>query len=201
MGSKLDERILKYANNLAFVGRLMSEPFIQLILVPRLPVPISYNNSGQDNLNTHRKKRMPRLLHTSPLGDPLLIGDPLRKIIPLAHNLDPAVWWHPNMCYNLQMVEFGVYCLIKPNHKQAIKGRDYLVLPFAFCRVPLAALRSERAVPKLNELSIFVEGMAIGRQQFEFKGPDQDFLQWTYDNHIVAGIEIGQKVEVKMGLV
>ena len=74
------------------------------------------------------------------------------------------------------------------------------MLPFTFCRVPLAALQSERVVPKLNELSIFVEGMAIGRQQFKFKGPDWDFLQWTYDNHIAAGIEIGQKVEVKMGV-
>ena len=56
MGSKLDKRILKYANDLAFVSRLTSEPFIQLVLVPRLPVPISYNNSGQDNSNMHRKK-------------------------------------------------------------------------------------------------------------------------------------------------
>lgn len=134
---------------------------------------------------------MPRLLHTSPLGDPLPIGDPLRKIVPLAHNLDPAVWWDPNMRYNLQMVEFGVYRLIKPNHKQAIKGGDYLVPPFAF---------SSAQGPKLNELSIFAEGMAIGRQQFEFKGLDWDFLQWTYNNHITAGVEIGQKVEVKMGV-
>jgi transcription elongation factor len=60
-------------------------------------------------------------------------------------------------------------------------------------------LQSERAVPKLNELSIFAEGMAIGRQQLDFKGPDRDFLQWTYDNHIAACVKMGQKVEVKMG--
>jgi hypothetical protein len=71
--------------------------------------------------------------------------------------------------------------------------------PFAFYRVPLAALQDERAVPKLNELRLFAEGMAIGRPQFDFRGPDRDFLQWTYNNHIAASIKIGQKVEAKVG--
>jgi hypothetical protein len=56
MDSKLDERILKYANDLAFVSKLTPRPFLQLVIVPRLPVPISYNNSGQDNSNTCQKK-------------------------------------------------------------------------------------------------------------------------------------------------
>ena len=201
----LDKRILKYANALAFVGltpeptNQTSEPTIQLVLVPRLLVPISNNVSGQDNSNTRRNKRMPRLLHTSPLGDPLPAGDYLRDVITLDHHLDPTVWWHPHMRYNLQEIEFGVYRLIKPNHKRAVKGGDDFIPPFAFFRVTHAALQSDRAVPKLNELTMFAEGMAIGRRQFDFRAPNRDFLQWTFDNHIAARVEIGQKVEAKVG--
>ena len=71
--------------------------------------------------------------------------------------------------------------------------------PFVFYSVPLAALQYERAVPKLNELRLFGEGMATCRPQFDFRGPDRDFLQWTYDNHIAACVEIGQKVEAQVG--
>ena len=104
MGAKFDKRILKYAKDLAFVAST-SESTIQIALVPHLPVSIS---------NMQRKmKKMPCLLHTLQLGD----GDLPREVIPLDHNLDPAMWWHPNMRYNLQRIESGISQLIKPNHK------------------------------------------------------------------------------------
>ena len=190
----LDKRILKHANDLVYVaGPGTSESTILLFIVPRLPVPIS---KGKNNSKTGRKtKRMQRLLHPL-LGDPVLA----RQAPPGAHMLDPTVWWHPNIRYDLQLIQFPAYRLTKPDgHGQrAVKGGDDFVLPFAYYAVPHAVLRSERAVPKLNELNMFAEGMAIGEQILQFVNQDPNFLRWTYENHIAACVEIGQKVEAKV---
>ena len=70
--------------------------------------------------------------------------------------------------------------------------------PFAYYSVPPAALRSASVVPKLGELKLFGEGMAIGAQQLGFSAPHPDFLRWSYENHFAAPLDMGQKVEAKL---
>ena len=129
--SNVDERILEYANDLVYVSGT-SEPFIAICMVPRLPVLIS---KGEDNSNTRRKmKRMQRLLNPLPVADPVLTMEAPY----ITHTLDPTVWWHTDIGYDLWMAEPGVYQLTKVNsHGQPVgRGGDNFVPPFAFYRVP-----------------------------------------------------------------
>jgi hypothetical protein len=190
--TKMDERILKYANDLVYVDGT-TESTVFLYIVPLLPVPML---KGEDNSNTPEKtKRMQRLLQPL-LGNPVVA----RQAPPAAHVMDPTVWWYPDIRYDLELINFPVYRLTKPGShgRRPVKGGDDFVLPFAFYEVPHAVLRSERAIPKLNELNMFAEGMTIGGQIFQFVNPHPDFMRWTYENHIAACVEIGQKVEANV---
>ncbi|KAF8320244.1 hypothetical protein F5887DRAFT_1087885 [Amanita rubescens] len=190
--NKMDERILKYANDLVYIDG-MTESTVFLCMVPRLPVPIL---KGEDNSNTRKKyKRMQRLLQPL-LGDPVLA----RQAPPAAHMMDPTVWWHPNIRYDLEVINMPLYRLTKPDSHgwRPVKGGDDFLLPFAFFEVPHAVLKSETAVPELNELKIFAEGMTIGGQILQFVNRDPSFMRWTYENHVAACVEIGQKVEANV---
>ena len=63
--------------------------------------------------------------------------------------------------------------------------------------VPTLVLCSAGVDPKLSELNIFAEGMAIGTKQLYFDAPDPEFMRWMYENHVAAPVEISQKVEVR----
>jgi hypothetical protein len=190
--SKMDKRILKYANDLVYIDGT-TESTVFLCIVPRLPVPIL---NGEDKPNTRKKTKLKQRLLQPLLGDPVLA----RQAPPAAHMMDPTVWWHPNIRYDLEAIRFLVYRLTKPDShgRRPVKGGDDFVLPFAIYEVPHAVLRSERAVPKLNELNMFAEGMTIGGQIFSFVNRDPSFIRWSYENHIAAPVEIGQKVEAKV---
>ena len=198
--ANFDERLLKYANDLVFID-WTNESTVGVHIVLRLPVPIS---KGENNTNRRRKtKRMQQLLHPLPLGIPCTpdnLDMSRKEAMRIAHMFDPIVWWHPNIRYGLLSVETGIYGLTKLNShgEPFVKGRDDFCPPFAFFRAPHATLRPERVVPKLHELKMFAEGMTIGGQQLHFFNPNPDFMRWTYENHIAAPVEIGQKVEAKV---
>jgi hypothetical protein len=192
--SKMDERILKYANDLVYIDG-STESTVFLCMVPRLPVPIL---NGEDDSNTRKKTKLTQRLLQPLLGDPVLA----RQAPPAAHMMDPTVWWHPNIHYDLEVINLPIYRLTKHDshdRRRPVKGGDDFVLPFAIYEVPHAVLRSERAIPKFNELKMFAEGLTIGGQILQFVIRDPSFLRWTYENHVAACVEIGQKVEANVG--
>ena len=160
-----------------------------------LGIPLMRDDPDDPALST-----MQRMVDPKDLGIPWGPDVASREAMRIAHMFDPTVWWHPNIRYSLQNIEAGVYRLTKINRhgERAVKGVDDFVPPFAFYKVPHATLRAERAVPKLDELKLFAEGMAVGGEQLCLSTPDPDFMRWTYENHIAAGVEIGQKVEAKV---
>ena len=84
----------------------------------------------------------------------------------------------------------------KHGRKNPLKKADDFVPPFSFFVVPTSVLCSAGVDPKLSELNIFAEGMAIGTKQLYFDAPDPEFMRWMYENHVAAPAEISQKVEV-----
>jgi hypothetical protein len=104
----------------------------------------------------------------------------------------PDVWWDFGERLELEGVEEGLYKFAKgPN------GDAYMP-PFAISSVPILALQVAGVVPKLSELHVFHEGMAVGSCQLEFLGPTPDFMRWTYKRYVAAPLEVGNHVEVKM---
>ena len=84
--------------------------------------------------------------------------------------LDPSMWWKPKCFYGLVPLVDNpdVYCLVNPKTQKIIIHRDPLVPPFAMFAVPTSALQSDM-VPKLKELNLFAEGMAVGVKEMEGK--------------------------------
>ena len=192
-GSKYDKRVLNYANDLAYVP-WSNESWVFIWIVPRLPLPISNGDLEGESKRGPKTKQMQRLLH------PMMLGDPLEATrgMSVAHMIDPSVWWKPKTRYELENVGPGTFQLANPKSKRKVMGGETYVLPFAFYAVPPAALQSAGVVPRLSELKTFGEGFAIGSKELNFPGPDLEFLRWTYENHIAARVEIGQKVEAKV---
>jgi hypothetical protein len=189
-----DETVYKYANDLAYVP-WTDGTMVIVCPIPRLPLPISSGDSGEADLKRRPKtKRRQRLLHPMMLGDSQVAS----RAMNVAHMIDPSVWWQPKSRYGLKNISPGVYQLTKPNSQKTVMGGDKFVLPFAYCLLPSAALHSTGVVPRLRELKIFGEGLAVGSQQFKLPGPDPEFLRWTYENHVAARVEIGHKVEAKV---
>ncbi|KAF8339365.1 hypothetical protein F5887DRAFT_1077402 [Amanita rubescens] len=190
-----DKRLIKYGKDLAYVCGWLTESLVLICLVPRLLVPIDSGASleprqGEEHKRP-RKKRLPRLLH------PKLLGDP-QEALDIMHIIEPNVWWVPKKRYELERVVSGVYQLARRGWKKCVRGGDNFMPPFAYYSVPPAALRSASVVPKLGELKLFGEGMAIGAQQLGFSAPHPDFLRWSYENHFAAPLDMGQKVEAKL---
>lgn len=195
---EFDERLLSYANDLAYVQGISEDGLLQICLVPRLLLPVEKDASvdekeGADKLKRPRRKRVPRLLHPKALGDPKEAAD-------IAHSLDPNVWWAPKRTYELERMRIvpGVYELARPKSKMTLMGGDPYMFPFAYFTMPVGGIHAVGVVPKLAELRLFAEGMAIGAKELKFPAPDAEFIRWTYENHLAAPIEIGQKVEASL---
>ena len=190
----VDKRLIKYGKDLAYVSGWLTEKLVLICLVPRLWVPIDSGASveprqGEENKRP-RKKCLPRLLH------PILVADPLA--LDTIHQIDPNVWWVPKNRYELEKLVSRVYQLARLGWKKCVKGGDNFMPPFAYFCLPPTALQSVGVVPKLGELKVFGEGMAIGAQQLRFPAPHPDFLRWSYEIHIAAPLDVGQKVEAKL---
>ena len=191
---QFDKRLLRYANDLAYVQGELKNGLLLICLVPRLLVPIdggmSVDEKEGGQKKRRRRKRVHRLLHPKTL-------DP-KEAMKIAHPLDPNVWWFPDRMYDLERIVRGVYELAKPKSRRTLRGSDLLMPPFAYYTMPLGGIRAAGVVPRLAELRFFAEGMAIGAQQLKFRAPDAEFIRWTYENHLAAPIEIGQKVEARL---
>ena len=192
---KFDKRLIRYAKDLAYVEGRMENGLLLICLVPRLLPPIERDVSVDENeggeIKRRRRKRVPRLLHPKVLGDP-------KEAMDLAHPLDANVWWVPKRTYELEQIVPGVYELAKPKSKRTLRGGDLYMPPFAYYTIPVAGVHATGVVPRLSELRIFAEGMAIGVEELKFPAPDAEFIRWAYENHLAAPVEIGQKVEASL---
>ena len=92
-----------------------------------------------------------------------------------------------------------VYQLVNPKNQKGIRDGDDFVPPFAIFKVPVSALQSD-VVPRLKELNLRAEGMAVGAKEMELDLPLKEFLRWTYENDVAAPVEIGNKVEVRLNM-
>ncbi|KAF8346789.1 hypothetical protein F5887DRAFT_1072882 [Amanita rubescens] len=193
---EFDERLLRYANDLAYVKKTLETGFLLICLVPRLLPPIERDMSvekEQGEKERQRRKRVPRLLHPKALGG-------AKETMDIAHPLDPNVWWVPKRIYELDRVARspGVYKLAKPKSKKTLRGGDCYMPPFAYYPIPVEGVHAAGVVPRLAELRLFTEGMTIGAKELKFQAPDAEFIRWTYENHQAAPVEIGQKVEANL---
>ncbi|KAF8668543.1 hypothetical protein AX14_006145 [Amanita brunnescens Koide BX004] len=111
--------------------------------------------------------------------------------------MNPNVWWDPKTRYDFEKIRRGLYRMSKHRRKNPLKKADDFVPPFSFFVVPASVLHSAGVDPKLSELNIFAEGMAIRTKQLYFDALDPEFMQWMYENHVAAPVEISQKVEVR----
>jgi len=175
-GLDLDSNLIKYAGNLAFVLETKSESKVVICLIPRLLV----STEGD------KKKRLPRLLHPKAIGDP-------KEAAEIAPRMDPNVWWKPGRREGLVMVGDGLYRFSKDR-----RGDDEYKPPFAVFTVLVEALRTSGVVPRLSELNLFGEGMAVESNGLDFPTPSREFIQWTFEHFIAAPVEIGNKVEVDL---
>lgn len=158
------------------------ESTARLCLVPRLSVRME----GDRKKNKKAKsKRLPRLLHPKAIGQ-------RPKDWEIAHPMHLDVWWDFGKGLKLENVEGGLYKFAK-----GPKGDIYMP-PFAICSVPILALQVAGIVPKLSELRMFHEGMAVGSWHLEFPAPTPAFMRWTYERYVAAPLEIGDHVEVLM---
>jgi len=192
---EFDKRLVRYAKDLAYVQGRMENGLLLICLVPRLLLPIERDVSVDEKEGGEqkpcRRKRDRRLLHPKMLGDP-------KEGMDVAHPLDPNVWWAPKRTYELEQIVPGVYELAKPKSKRTLRGGDLYMPPFAYYTMPVAGVHTTGVVPRLSELRLFAEGMAIGVEELNFPAPDAEFIRWTYENHLAAPVEIGQKVETNL---
>ncbi|KAF8328620.1 hypothetical protein F5887DRAFT_924204 [Amanita rubescens] len=185
----VDSDLMKYAGDLAFVLNAESESTVVICLVPRLLVKNGIHASGdmnEDERKRPRRKRLPRLLHPKAIGDHT-------EIMEIAPRMDPNVWWQPGSRQELILVEDGIYRFAKER-----KGDDQYIPPFALFKVPAEALCSSGVTPRLRELKLFVEGMAIGSNLLDFPAPSREFIRWTYERYVAFPVEIGNRVEVDL---
>ncbi|KAF8346158.1 hypothetical protein F5887DRAFT_1184931 [Amanita rubescens] len=190
---KVDKGLVRYANDLGYVHRVFSDSLLAICLVPRLLVPIESDFVDEENRKIcRRKRRCPRLLHPN-----LLRGH--KDAVHVVDRLDPNVWWNPKTLYDMEPIVRGqgVYQLAKPNWKKTVKGGDNFLPPFAYYAVWPRSVCSVGVVPTINELKLFGEGMTVGAKQLQFPSPDLELIRWSFDNHVAAPVEIGQKVEIK----
>ena len=191
---KVDKGLVKYANDLGYVQRVFSDSLLAICLVPRLLVQIESDLVDDENGKIRRrKKRCPRLLHPNLLRGP-------KDAVHVVDCLDPSVWWNPKTLYDMEPIVRGrgVYQLAKPNSKKTVKGGDNFLPPFAYYAVWNRSVCSVGVVPTINELKLFGEGMTVGAKQLQFPSPDLELIRWSFDNHVAAPVEIGQKVEIKL---
>jgi hypothetical protein len=184
----VDRNIIKYTGDLAFVHEMQNGPMVNICLIPRLPVTIASNvpcNPNGAERTKRQTKRLPRLLHPKAIGEP-------QELMDVAHLFDPNVYWYPGRRQKLETIGPGIYRL---NDER--DGDEYIP-PFAVFTVPVEALHADGMGPKLSELKLFAEGMAIGAKQLNFPAPSPEFMRWSYECHVAAPIEIGNKVEVDM---
>ncbi|KAF8318845.1 hypothetical protein F5887DRAFT_1166918 [Amanita rubescens] len=166
-----------------------SESTVVICLVPRLLVKNGIHASGdmnEDERKRPRRKRLPRLLHPKAIGDHT-------EIMEIAPRMDPNVWWQPGSRQELILVEDGIYRFAKER-----KGDNQYIPPFALFKVPAEALCSSGVTPRLRELKLFVEGMAIGSNLLDFPAPSREFIRWTYERYVAFPVEIGNRVEVDL---
>lgn len=178
----VEKNVWKYAGDLAFVLDMPSVSTARLCLVPRLSVRIEAD--GEKAKKT-KSKRLPRLLH------PQMIGQ-RPKDCDIAHPMKPGVWWAFGERLELERINGGLYKFAK-----GPKGDSYMP-PFAISSVPILALQVAGIAPKLNELRVFHEGMAVGSCQLKLLAPAPDFMRRTYERYVAAPLEVGNYVEVKM---
>jgi hypothetical protein len=107
---------------------------------------------------------LPWLLHPKAIGGQ-------EEAVDIVHPMDPNVWWCPDRPHELASIEPGIHQLAKEKHA------DDLSLPFAIFKVPANLLQVTDVATTLNELRVFLEGMAVGSVELGFKAPSQDFLQ------------------------
>ena len=183
---KIDPRIEKYANDLAWIPASRDDSMVNICVVPRLAVTVG---TGKGDKKRPKRKVLPRLLH------PMMVGD-TEQVTHVNPLMNPNVWWDPKIRYDFEKIGPGLYRMSKHGRKKPLKNADDFTPPFSFFVVPALVLRSAGVDPKLSELNIFAEGMAIGTKQLYFDAPDPEFMRWTYENHVAAPVEISQKVEV-----
>ena len=180
----VERNLIKSSGDLAFVLEAESGSKAVICLVPRLLITV-----GGDG-KKRRKNWLPRLLHPKAIGKP-------EEAMDMAHLIDPNIWWCPNRRFELESVERGIYLLANT------ENRDEFMPPFAIFSVPLEALHVIGVAPRLSELSLFTQGMAVGAAQLDFLAPSPEFVRWTYEHYVAAPVEIGDKVEadLKPGMV
>ena len=175
----VDRNLIKYSGDLAFVLEAERGSKALICLVPRLLITI-----GGDE-KKRRRSLLPRLLHPKAIGEP-------EEAMDIAYLMDPNIWWCPNRRYELESVERGTYLLANT------ENQDEFMPPFAIFSVPLEALHVAGVAPRLSELNLFAEGMAVGAARWDFLAPSLEFIRWTFEYYVAAPVEIGHKVEVDL---
>ena len=91
---KIDPRIEKYANDLAWIPASRDNSMVNICIVPRLAVTVG---TGKGDKKWPKRKVLPRLLHLMMVGD----TEQVTHVNPL---MNPNVWWDPKTCYDFEKI-------------------------------------------------------------------------------------------------
>lgn len=182
----LKPSILRYAKELALVTSCVHYPFLDVLVIPRLPV--SDTQSGPENQTRTRKRTRQRLLH------PYTFPSKQEERRASDFHYDPSLFWFPTKEPKLMMTRPNVYRFSKKNSPLEYK------LPFAwFERVPTEALAVTEITPAVGELDAFFEGIIVGQKELQLSLPPgiPQFIRFSYDYYLGAPLEVGHRVIVQ----
>lgn len=176
----------RYAGDLAMVTKHHGSQTVQLIVIPRLPVPVKQNGR-------QRTQWLQRLLHHLVFpGQPTEERRELQKAG--AHRYGPKMYWCPSKYLALREDPPDSGCFRFDDQRQC---QDEYILPFAiFTEVPIAALVTANARPTYEELNLFSEGVDVGMKELKLAVVPVKFIHSSYEMHLGAPLELGHRVEV-----
>ncbi|KAM6491153.1 hypothetical protein JOM56_013392 [Amanita muscaria] len=158
----------RYAGDLAMVTKHHGSQTVQLIVIPRLPVPVK--QSGQP---TEERRKLQKA------------G---------AHRYSPKMYWCPSKYLALWEDPPDSGCFRFDDQRQC---QDEYILPFAiFTEVPIATLVTANARPTYEELNLFSEGVDVGMRELKLAVVPVKFIHSSYEMHLGTPLEPGHRVEV-----
>jgi hypothetical protein len=177
--------LLRYARDLALVTSCLHYPYVDVMVIPRLPVMEPF--SGDENQPKPRKRTRRRLLH------PYTFPSMRQERIASNFQFDPSLFWSPTKEPKLTMTSPDVYRFKNKNSKVRYR------LPFAwFERIPRDALALEDVNPTVGDLDAFFDGMIVGEKELKLTLPPgiHEFLRNSYEHYVGAPLEVGHRVMV-----
>ena len=168
----LDPNLTKYGGDLVFIVDTNSYPYVDFMVVPRLPVQ-------QSPPCKTKFKRLPRLITEQ---CEMVTNPEMEKLF------SPDIYWFPHKPYSTQWVdETNCYKI------RGFRVKETFCDTFAiFQRIHVHALALENIRPTLAELNHFSWGFST--QQDPYITP---FLKRSYELFLRAPLDIGHRVSVE----